>query len=76
MIAIATHSDALTTMPATLAALLEELGRAAVEMRPGRVLLQGRAQAGERWKPRRADRARPDGATWGPEAPRGPAGPA
>jgi len=33
-----------------VAALLEELGRAAVERRPGRVLLEGRAQAGERWR--------------------------
>ncbi len=57
-------------------ALLEELGRAAVEMRPGRVLLEGLAQAGERWKPRRAGRARPAGTTCGPELPRGPAGPA
>ncbi len=36
-----------------VAALLEELGRAAVEMRPGRLLLEGRAQAGQRWKARR-----------------------
>jgi hypothetical protein len=40
-------------MEERVAALLEELGRAAAEMRPGRLLLQGRAQAGERWRPRR-----------------------
>jgi Acyltransferase len=33
-----------------VASLLEETGRAAVEGRPGRVLLQGRAQTGERWR--------------------------
>ena len=33
-----------------VAVLLEETARAAVEMRPGRVLLEGRAQAGERWR--------------------------
>ncbi len=37
-----------------VAALLEETGRAAVEKRPGRVLLEGRTQAGERWKAFRA----------------------
>jgi 1-acyl-sn-glycerol-3-phosphate acyltransferase len=37
-----------------VAALLEEAGRAAVERSAGRVLLRGRAQAGERWKSFRA----------------------
>ena len=40
-----------------VAGLLEEAGRAAVEKRPGRVLLEGRAQAGERWRAFRAGRA-------------------
>jgi hypothetical protein len=33
-----------------VAGLLEEIGRAAVEKRPGRVLLRGSAQAGEHWR--------------------------
>ncbi len=54
--------------------LLEELGRAAVERRPGLVLLEGRAQAGERWKARQSCR-RPGGGR-GPGGGHGPGGPA